>query len=130
MQLGYTILYVKDVPASVEFYEKALGLTRRLIHESGFYAEMETGATTLAFISTNLADANLPCGFRENSLADPPPGISITLVADDAIAAYNHAVASGATSVKEPTDKPWGQWVAYVRDPDGILVEITAKLAS
>jgi len=41
MKFGYTIVYVPDVLASVEFFEKAFGLKRRLVHESG-YGEMDT----------------------------------------------------------------------------------------
>ena len=35
MRLGYVILYVPDVAAAVEFYERAFGLSRRFVHESG-----------------------------------------------------------------------------------------------
>lgn len=35
MKFGYTIVYVPDVLASVEFFEKAFGLKRRFLHESG-----------------------------------------------------------------------------------------------
>src|SRR3954451_22913451 len=55
VRFGYTIVYVRDVAASVEFYEKAFGLERRLLHESGQYAELETGSTALAFASHELA---------------------------------------------------------------------------
>ena len=48
MRLGYVIIYVPDLEETVAFYEKAFGVSRRFIHESG-YAEMETGATALAF---------------------------------------------------------------------------------
>jgi lactoylglutathione lyase len=34
------------------------------------------------------------------------------------------AVAAGAQLVREPVEKPWGQTVAYVRDPNGTLVEL------
>ena len=37
MQFGYTILYVKDVKATLAFYEAALGLTTRFLHEGGDY---------------------------------------------------------------------------------------------
>ena len=46
--------------ASVDFYERAFGLERRLLHESGQYAELETGATALAFASHELAAENVP----------------------------------------------------------------------
>jgi lactoylglutathione lyase len=42
MKLGYTILYVRDVEASLNFFEIAFGLSRRFYHESG-YGEVETG---------------------------------------------------------------------------------------
>ena len=43
MQLGYTILYVPDVPATLKFYEAAFGLVTRFLHDSGDYGELETG---------------------------------------------------------------------------------------
>ena len=124
MKLGYAILYVKDVPRSVAFYEDAFGLGRRFVHEAGMYAEMDTGATTLAFAANGLAKSNLPCGFRENDPAAPPAGFEIALVTDDVPAAYERALAAGATPVTPPAAKPWGQIVAFVRDKDGITVEL------
>ena len=47
MQLGYTILYVPNVPATLKFYEAAFGLTTRFLHESGNYGELETGSTAV-----------------------------------------------------------------------------------
>jgi catechol 2,3-dioxygenase-like lactoylglutathione lyase family enzyme len=40
MKLGYTILYVPDVAASLAFFEKAFGLKTRFLHESGTYGEL------------------------------------------------------------------------------------------
>lgn len=34
------------------------------------------------------------------------------------------AVAAGAVLLRDAETKPWGQVVAYVRDPDGILIEL------
>lgn len=124
MKFGYTILYVKDVPRAVAFYEDAFGLGRRFVHEAGMYAEMDTGATTLAFAAYGLAKSNLPCGFRENQLAGPPAGFEVGFITRDVQAGYDRALAAGATSVTPPTTKPWGQTVAFVRDRDGIVVEI------
>ena len=124
MKFGYTILYVKDVPRSVAFYEDAFGIGRRFVHEAGMYAEMDTGATTLAFAANGLAKSNLPCGFEENDLSRLPGGFEIAFVTDDVAAAYQRALAAGATAVTAPTAKPWGQIVAFVRDKDGIVVEL------
>ena len=128
MEFGYTILYVDDVHKSVEFYEQAFGLQKRFIHESGQYAEMETGSTALAFASNELAATNLPDGFRRNSISEAPAGIEIALVSADVESAYAHAINCGAVKVVAPKRKPWGQTVAYVRDLDGVLVEIASSM--
>ena len=124
MKFGYTMLYVKDVPKAVAFYEDAFGLSRRFVHEAGMYAEMDTGATTLAFAANGLAKSNLPCGFQESDPAAPPAGFEVAFVTDDVQAAYDHALAAGAIAVSGPASKPWGQIVAFVRDKDGIIVEL------
>jgi lactoylglutathione lyase len=125
MRFGYTILYVRDVGASLELYERAFGQRRRFVHESGEYAELETGATTLALASHELAAANLPDAFRPEN---PPTGhaFEVCFVTEDVGAAYERAVREGAEPVTAPQTKPWGQDVAYVRDADGNLVELAS----
>ena len=129
MKLGYTIIYVADVLATVAFYEKAFGLARRFVHESNLYAEMETGSTALAFAGEAMAEMN-GVSIRPNRLGDVAAGIEIALVTDDPAAAYKRAVAVGAIVVKPPVQKPWGQTVAYVRDLNGCLVEICSPVAA
>jgi lactoylglutathione lyase len=128
MRFGYTIVYVRDVESSVVFYEQAFGLQRRFVDQSGQYAEMETGQTTLAFALNDLGASNLPGGFRRNEPAEPPAGIEIAFLTEDVDAAFRKALEAGATSVAEPKTKPWGQSVAYVRDRDGVLVEIGSQM--
>ncbi len=43
--------------------------------------------------------------------------------------AFAQAVRAGAASLVEPQTKPWGQTVAYVRDPDGNLIELASPMA-
>lgn len=128
MKFGYVILYVPDVSAAMSFYEQAFGLTRRFMHESLQYAEMETGGTVLAYASHELANSNLPDGFQENSLLNRPAGMEICFVAEDVSSAFLRAVEAGAVAVVEPKVKPWGQTIAYVRDPNGTLVEIASPI--
>jgi uncharacterized glyoxalase superfamily protein PhnB len=128
MKFGYTIIYVPEVTEAVEFYEQAFGLKRRFVHESGGYAEMETGETALAFASDQLINSMLPDGFQENSLSRPPAGIEIAFTTTDVPAAFARAVAAGAIEITKPETKPWGQQVAYVRDLNGVLVEIASPM--
>ncbi len=126
MRFGYTILYVADVAASLDLYERAFGQRRRFLHESGQYAELETGATTLAFASNDLAGSNLPGVVRAPDVGIPPPTFEVCFVTEDVPRAFERAVSEGAEAVTPPQTKPWGQDVAYVRDPDGHLVEIAS----
>ena len=48
MKLGYTIIYVPNVEASLAFFERAFGLKQKFLHESGTYGELDTGETTLS----------------------------------------------------------------------------------
>jgi len=101
-------------------------LKRRFIHESG-YGELETGSTALAFAAHGLGAGNIPGGYIKASEIKPL-GIEIALVADNVEQAFKRAMAAGATEIKKPVSKPWGQIVAYVRCPDGTLVEICSPV--
>ncbi|WP_419420789.1 VOC family protein [Legionella sp. D16C41] len=127
MKFGYTIIYVKDVKASLAFFQKAFGLETRFFHESG-YGELDTGATVLAFASHELGLNNLSTDYVASDTSSIPLGIEIALITDTVVEAHEHAVAVGAESIKEPSVKPWGQTVSYVRCPDGTLVELCSPL--
>ena len=126
MRFGYTILYVSDVEASLEFYERALGQRRRFVHDSGQYAELDTGDTALALAAHELASANLPGVYRPNDQAGTRPAFEVCFVTNDVQGAFDRAVTEGAEPVTSPQTKPWGQDVAYVRDLDGNLVELAS----
>jgi lactoylglutathione lyase len=124
MKLGYTIVYVPDVAASLSFFEQAFGLRRRFLHESGDYGELDTGETTLAFAALALGAAHFPDGFVAASQSAQPLGMEIALVTSDVAAAHGKALACGAQELLAPEAKPWGQIVSYVRAPDGTLIEL------
>ncbi len=130
MRFRYTILYVSDVASSLEFYERALGQKRRFLHESGQYAELDTGDTALAFAAHELAAANVPGVYRPEESRGTRPAFEVCFVTRDVQGAFDRAITEGAESVTPPQTKPWGQHVAYVRDPDGNLVEIASPAGS
>lgn len=128
MKLGYTIVYVGDVAASLDFFERAFGLKRRFLHESGGYGELDTGATTLAFAQHEVARGNLGHDYVAAGESAKPLGMEIGLITDDVSAAFQRAVKAGAADLAAPVIKPWGQTVAYVRTPDGTLVELCTAI--
>jgi len=128
MKLSYTILYVANIFETVDFYEKAFGLQRRFIHESGDYAEMETGATTLGFAAHNLATDILKRPYTKAGGANGLIGAQITLEPDDVKTAFDHALANGAKALVAPEVKPWNFEVAMVEDCNGHIVEFAKTL--
>lgn len=128
MRFGYTILYVRDVEATLEFYERAFEQRRRFVHESGEYAELETGSTTLAFATPGLAALSVPDAFGPAPPAEPTPTFEVCFVTEDVPGAFSRALEAGAAQMSAPQVKPWGQEVAYVRDLDGNLVELASPV--
>lgn len=128
--LGYTILYVEDVAAALDFYERAFGLTRRFFQDEDgkAYGELETGATRLAFASLKLAGELLGEAPATPTSTGAPLSFEIALTIADVHALYARALAAGAVGVKPPAQKPWGQTVAYVRDQAGYLVELCTPM--
>ncbi len=125
MRFGYNLYYVRDVEATVAFYEAAFGLERKFVHEND-YGELKTGNTTLGFVSLELARSN-GIDFVESSPLQSPP-VEIGFVTQDVTAAYQFAIDHGAAPVVAPKEKPWGQVVSYVRDLNGFLVEICSPM--
>ncbi len=109
MIFRYTILYVRDVPATLDFFNRAFGLTTRFLHEAGDYGEAETGNTRLAFSSVAL--------MRElgKVVADDPsaaPAFELAFETEDVAAALARAVAAGAELVHAAKVMDWGQTTA------------------
>ena len=98
VSLGYVILYVENVAASLAFYEAAFGLVRRFFHDDNgkAYGELETGATRLAFASLELANEHLKQKVVAASLDQAPLGVEIALVTSDVPALFARAVKAGA----------------------------------
>ncbi|OCB70814.1 glyoxalase [Flavobacterium piscis] len=128
VKFGYTILYVEDVQKSIEFYENTFGFSRKFITPENDYGELSTGETTISFASKKLAAQNLKDGFIESNLEDKPFAIELGFITDNVGELVQKATSFGAVLIKEPTQKPWGQIVAYVRDLDGFLIEICTEV--
>ena len=128
MKLAYVLHYVDDVEQTMHFYEKAFGLSSGFLHESKQYGEMATGATKLGFVQHGTAQSH---GFTYEPMQPTKASAAteIGFVADDVSKAFEKAVKAGAQSLSQPIQKPWGQWVAYVRDCNGFLVEICSAMS-
>lgn len=130
MQFRYSGVIVPDVPAAVAFYEKAFGLGLRYMHPTKGYAELDTGAALLCFLGESFVrDAKLlgETTTRANRPEENPAAAQVAFVTDDINGDWRRAVAAGATVVKLPEAKPWGQTAGYLRDLNGFIVELCTR---
>lgn len=128
IHFAYTILYVQNVEKSVEFYEKAFGFVRKFVTPENDYGELMAGATTLSFASHSLARSNFKDAYTKSSPSNKPLGMEIGFTCLNVEETVNAAVKAGGTLLENPKTKPWGQVVAYIRDPDGFIVEICTPM--
>ena len=128
VKFSYTILYVKNVTESIEFYEKAFGFKRKFITPENDYAELLSGDTVISFANMQLANSNLSGGFKESIKGEKPFGIELGFTTENVEMVFTHAVELGATPLENMKIKPWGQEVAYVQDINGFLIEICSPM--
>lgn len=127
MIFRYTILYVENVKATLEFFSQALGLDIGMLHESGDYGELVTGETKLAFSSIELMNSLGKTPAAANPTA---PTFEIAFEVEDVATALERARNAGAVIVQEVRDEPWGQTTSYITDPNGYLIEICSPVRS
>lgn len=124
MKYGYTILYVEDVAATLQFYEAAFGFQQKFITPEKDYGELVTGETTIAFASIELGKMNFPKGYSPILKSEQPIGVEMAFVTENIDRDFQQAIDAGAKIFEPILEKPWGQKVAYLLDNNGMLIEI------
>ena len=119
------MVIVEDLDRALAFYVEVLGL--ELNHRSGPYAQLVTGVTRLAFYERSAMEQTL--GMALEAPAANAPGFELGFFVANVDNAYAELVVSGAEPVTPPADRAWGQRTAYVRDPDGNLIELVQPRA-
>ena len=127
MKFKYTILYVENVQKTLTFFNQAFGCEQAMIHDSGDYGELDTGATTLAFSSLKLMT---DIGKNPGCPNPSSPTFEIAFETDDVPSAVARALESGAKLVQDTESMPWGQTTAYVSENNGFLIEICTPVES
>lgn len=128
MKYGYTIYYVENVENTIEFYERAFGFKRKFITPEKDYGELDSGETTIAFGSLALGQSNFKNGFERIKNKEKPIGMEMVFVTEQIDKDFTTALNEGAIELEKVVEKPWGQKVGYVKDINGILIEICTPI--
>lgn len=118
--VDYVVLVVEDLDRSLAFYVDLLGLP--MGHRSGPYAQLATGRTRLSLFQRGAMADTLGTPIRAPDR--DAPGFEIGFKVRDVDVSYVELVGRGAEAAVPPTTRPWGQRTAYLRDPDGHLIEL------
>ena len=124
MKYGYTIFYVANVPLTIDFYERAFGFVKKFVTPEEDYGELLSGEATIAFASFALGASNFKKGFQKLDRANEPIGMEMAFVTEEIEKDFDAAVDAGAKIYEPIVEKPWGQKVGYLRDINGVLIEI------
>jgi len=118
-------LFVRDVDASIRFYEDALGFEvwRREEHDgSADFAVLVRGDAHFLLQHERLATGGAPAGHRG-------AGIDIRVMVDDVDRVYERASAAGAQIARPIGDRDYGLRDFKVHDPDGFVIRFAQPLA-
>lgn len=117
--ISFVVLYVSDLDASREFYEKKLGFKVKESQEG--YVEFATSGVPLALMSMDAAKDLT--GQKPQSGGAPRFSLSLGAV-PDVDKKYEEMKAAGVKFLKKPVTQPWGQRTTHFTDPDGNLWEV------
>ncbi len=132
MQIDHIRLLTADFVACFRFYRDVMGFRVTWGDEGGSYAsfsDREDKKPTLALfereaMAAEVGTSHLPTGAPAQDRAILIIGV------EDVDRTVQELEARGAPVVKAPQDYPdWGIRAAYLRDPDGNLIEVNSGLA-
>jgi lactoylglutathione lyase len=121
---AFPVLYARDVERVASFYvglgfEEHFGLADR--SGAAGYIGLRRGAAELAV--TTEASPRMLAGVEPG----PGPRHELFLYVEDVDATFARLREAGDATLREPADMPWGERVAFVRDPEGNVVTLATR---
>jgi lactoylglutathione lyase len=121
-QLGYVILFVRDLERSVAFYRDVIGLPFKL--QGDGYVEFATQGARFGLYDRNRL------GELTGQRTGPPdhPGGEVVFLVEDVDAEAERLREAGVTILRGPLDRAWGHRTLHLEDPDGFVVELAGEI--
>jgi lactoylglutathione lyase len=125
---AYTRLLVTNFKACFRFYRDLLGFQATYGTENDTYADFNTGEVSIALfdkleMSTTVGTSHLPA---EAKVQDK---VCLIFAVENVDEACQQLKNQGISLIALPTDHAdWGIRTAYLRDPEGNLIEINQPL--
>jgi len=123
-QYSYTRLHVKNYQACYKFYHDILGLEVTFASKLDSYVELTNGKVKLTLLSQNSIKDYL--GTKTDfSFQEKSDCIALSFQVDDVEQACEYLQEKGVEIISPPWNVvDWGMKVAFVRDPEGNLLEL------
>jgi lactoylglutathione lyase len=120
---AFPVLYAKDVEAVAAFYV-------RLGFQEHFRMPGNDGSAGFIALRCDGGELAVTTEDAPRMLAGVEPGEGprheLFVYVDDVDRAVAELRAGGTSVLREPTDMPWGERVAFVADPEGNVVSLAA----
>ena len=124
---AFVNLYTRDIEAGLRFYRDLLGF--RETFRTPTEGVPEHVELTLNGFGLGLGTVEAARRVHGVEAAPGSPAMVVVVWTDDADAAFERLTSQGAPVVQPPHDTGNNNRNALLRDPDGNLVEIVAKIA-
>jgi lactoylglutathione lyase len=125
MPRSFAVVYVRDVPKALGFYQGLLGYEpRSQFPPEGepVFVSLDRGGSELGIVHESS-----PQTLISKSMGDGPRFELFTYV-DDVDASVGRMREAGVPVLREAEDMPWGERLAFVADPDGNPITLAASV--
>jgi catechol 2,3-dioxygenase-like lactoylglutathione lyase family enzyme len=129
MKLHSIRLLVADFDACFRFYRDVMGFTSTWGAEGEGYADFAVGSEGGIALFDRHAMAEAVGTLSSPEKAEAQDRLALIFETEDVDSTIEQIRARGANIIGEPRSRPdWGIRVAYLRDPDGNLIEINSPM--
>ena len=115
---------INDFDKAFDFYTNILALSVKTVDKENKFAEVKLGELVIALLTKETLEGM--CGYENFSTSEKPSNIFAVEVSD-VKTATEQLKAKGVEFIQDPKTTPWGQKVAYFKDIEGYIWELSEK---